>query len=290
MQTLSLKGACDTHIHTAPCIFDRLGDDFEMARRARDAGMRAIVLKSHHEPTYGRAYLTQQIVPGIQVFGGVVLDHHVGGVNPSAVEPCIKVGGKIVWMPTYHALAQATYFGSIGTYGWMGGEFKTELKPLTILDDKGKIIPEAMIIMQMCKDADIILAGGHLLPEELLKLAKAAKDMNYTKFMINHPFFKPPALDYDTIGELIKLGAWIELCSGSLCQIPGYAKITDFTEVIKRYGVSHIVLATDGGHNRKPWPTEDLRVCAQQLNYKGVSLEDIDTILCKNYTYLLNLN
>jgi hypothetical protein len=37
---------------------------------------------------------------------------------------------------TYHALAQATYFGSIGTYGFMGGDSKVELKPLTVLDDR----------------------------------------------------------------------------------------------------------------------------------------------------------
>jgi len=186
-------------------------------------------------------------------------------------------------------LGQEKYFGSIGTYGWMGGEFKTELKPLTVLDDNDKLIPEAMIIMEMCKSADIILAGGHLFPNELLKLANAAKEMNYHKFMINHPFFKPPALDIDTVGELISLGAWIEFCSGEMCPIPGYGKLPDYVEIVKRYGTSHLVIASDGGHNRKPWPTEDMRVFAQQLNYKGVSLEELDNMLCKNYIYLLNL-
>ena len=45
-----------------------------------------------------------QQVEGIKVFGGVVLDYHAGGLNPMAVEPAVKMGGKIVWLPTYHEL------------------------------------------------------------------------------------------------------------------------------------------------------------------------------------------
>lgn len=289
MKTLLLNGACDLHIHSAPCIFDRIGDDVEMAVRAREAGMRAIVLKSHHEPTYSRAWHTSRQVPGIKVYGGVVLDQHVGGVNPSAVEPCIKVGGKIVWMPTYHALGHLERFGAIGTYGYMGGEFRTDYAPLVVMDDKGKLLPEAHIVMEMCKEADIILASGHLRPEEILLLAKTAKEKNFKKFVVNHPFFKAPSLDTQTVGELIKLGAYIEFCSGSMCPIPRSAKLSDYKTCIEQYGTSQMIIATDGGHNRKGWPADDMRVFAQQLMYTGVREEQIHEMLCDNYYYLLNL-
>lgn len=290
METVSLKGACDLHIHSAPCIFDRLGDDLDMAARARDAQMRAIVLKSHHEPTYSRAWHTSRQMPGIKVFGGVVLDHHVGGINPSAVEPCIKVGGKVIWMPTYHALGHFKKFGSIGTYGYMGGEFKAELKPMTITGDDGKIVPEVHIIMEMCKAANIILASGHLMEEEIIALAKLAREKNFSKYVVNHPFFKAPKISVATVCELVKLGAFVEFCSGEMSPIPDPpAKLADYKECIARSGSSHFILATDGGHNRKGWPPDDLRVFAQQLLYTGVAKEALDDMLCKNYAYLLDL-
>jgi hypothetical protein len=111
-----------------------------------------------------------------------------------------------------------------------------------------------MIIMEMCKEADIILAGGHLLPEELIKLAKAAKEMHYHKFMINHPFFKPPAW-ISTRSPSSSISGRGSSSARAACADPGYAKLSDYTETLKRCGPSHFVIATDGGHNRKPWPT-----------------------------------
>ena len=254
METLSLKGACDLHIHSSPCIFDRIGDDVEMAERARSANMRAIVLKSHHEPTYSRAWHTAKQVPGIDVFGGVVLDHHVGGINPSAVEPCIKRGGKVVWMPTYHAQGHFEKFGAIGTYGYMGGEFKKIYEPIRAVDENGKLLEDVHIVMELCKTADIILATGHLTIPEILLLAKTAREKNFTKLVVNHPFYKVPRMDVETVGELIKLGAIMEFCSGSMCPIPLPANLADYIACIQKYGTSQMIIATDGGHNRKGWP------------------------------------
>lgn len=42
-----LRGAIDTHIHTAPDIYPRSVTVVEAAKNARAAGMRAILVKSH---------------------------------------------------------------------------------------------------------------------------------------------------------------------------------------------------------------------------------------------------
>lgn len=94
MKTLSLCGAFDLHIHAAPDCFDRIGNDIEIAQQAKAAGMRAIAIKSVYESTVSRAWHTMQSVEGLTVYGGVTMDHHVGGVNPAAVDPCLKMGGE----------------------------------------------------------------------------------------------------------------------------------------------------------------------------------------------------
>ena len=113
----TLEGAIDFHAHAAPDGTPRKIDVLELARMAKAAGMRAIVIKNHYEPTASLAYVVRKAVPGIEVFGGIALDLTVGGVNPAAVEWMTKVEGgygKVVWLPTFDSESQAKLIGSNG--------------------------------------------------------------------------------------------------------------------------------------------------------------------------------
>src|SRR4029453_12178462 len=81
-----LRGAIDIHVHSNPDKVPRALDGLEAARFAKERGMRAIVLKSHYDPTAGLALLARKQVPGIEVFGGIDLNLPVGGMNVHAVE------------------------------------------------------------------------------------------------------------------------------------------------------------------------------------------------------------
>ena len=137
MAIYSIKGACDLHIHSAPDIFERLANDIETAEACRDAGMRAIVFKCHADTTMTRAWHTNQAVPEIKTFGGIVLNLHTGGINPAAVDVALKLGAVEVWMPTYHSLAHYKETGKMGGYAHMGADARQEyeVKPITILDE-----------------------------------------------------------------------------------------------------------------------------------------------------------
>src|SRR5687767_2719493 len=89
----SLKGAIDVHVHSYPDDRPRSIHAIDVAKLARTRGMRAIVLKNHWESTAGTAYLVRQVVPEIEVFGGIALNRTVGGINPAAVEHMTKVTG-----------------------------------------------------------------------------------------------------------------------------------------------------------------------------------------------------
>ncbi len=89
-----MQGAIDLHIHSAPSLFPRLVDHVEAAEGARKYGMRAVVLKEHHGYTADRMYFVRKLINGIEVYGGVVLNNAVGGINPFAVDAAIKLGPK----------------------------------------------------------------------------------------------------------------------------------------------------------------------------------------------------
>src|ERR1051325_8621716 len=108
----SLDGVVDIHVHADPDSRPRSIDAIDLAKMAKARGMRALVLKSHYEPTASMAYLVRKAVPGIEIFGGIDLNRSVGGVNPEAVErmASIKGGwGRVVWMPTFDSENQGRY-------------------------------------------------------------------------------------------------------------------------------------------------------------------------------------
>src|SRR5437867_2863103 len=104
-----LQGAIDVHLHIDPDMDDRSVDAVDIAKMkfARAQGLRGFVLKNHYGSTDALAYLIRKEIPGVEAFGGVVLNRNQGGINPAMVEymaTSIKGRpGRFVWMPTYDA-------------------------------------------------------------------------------------------------------------------------------------------------------------------------------------------
>src|SRR5258707_14459880 len=88
-----LNGVIDIHVHSDPDSVPRSIDALDLARLAKQRGMRGLVLKNHYESTASLAYVVRKVVPGIEIFGGIDLNRSVGGVNPEAIERMVLVKG-----------------------------------------------------------------------------------------------------------------------------------------------------------------------------------------------------
>ena len=88
---MSLRRAIDTHVHCGPDVRPRKTTAFELATAARQASMRALVLKNHHASTVALAAALSEALPGIRVLGGLVLNEAAGGWNSSAVEAALAI-------------------------------------------------------------------------------------------------------------------------------------------------------------------------------------------------------
>src|SRR5262245_30894976 len=150
-----LAGAIDIHVHSDPDDRPRSIDAIDVAKLAKTRGMRAIVLKNHYDPTGPLAYVVRKEVPGIEVFGGVDLNLPVGGMNPVAVEHMTKVSGgwgRFVWMSTFDAENQVKY--------------SKENRPFVSVARNGQLLPEVKQIIGLIAKNDLVLATGHVSPEE----------------------------------------------------------------------------------------------------------------------------
>ena len=276
IQDIELTGFVDMHIHTAPDVRPRLLDDVEAAQRAAQAGMRAVVLKSHVTCTADRAALAEKHVPRLRVLGGVTLNDPVGGLNPAAVEAALRLGARIVWMPTLSALNHArAHAGSTG---------------ISILDADGQVLPSVRDILHLIAPHDVLLATGHLAVREVLALVKAARTAGVRRVVATHP--EAPWIDMPASvqEELRDSGVYFERCYVSTLAVGGAVPLERMAADLRRVGVSSTVLATDLGQVGNPAPVEGLRAYLAGLLALGLAWNDICRMGAETPTALLDLD
>jgi hypothetical protein len=281
-ELVSIKGRIDLHIHAYPSLRPRVADDREVAQAAARAGMKGIVIKSHHESTVSRVYLLRPEFPQLDIYGGIALNSSVGGVNPTAVEASLRLGGRFVWMPTldsaFHALKRRSRGGAGAAHG-SGLEGEGE-QGISILHD-GKLIEEVRQVIDLAVKHSAVIATGHLSFPESYALLKAARETGGEKLIVNHPFFWVPALTLEETQQLVNLGAYaeFEFCTDSV--------MDQVIEAIRRLGAARCVLVSDAGSPNSPIPAESFRVFLQRLWERGISKEELDLMTIINPAVLL---
>lgn len=284
-----LHGAIDVHIHAAPDIVPRLLSDFELTELARAAGMAAIVLKSHHMLTADRAQIAQKAYPEVKVFGGLALNVPAcGGLNPDAVKVAIRMGAKIVWLPTLSAAnhIEKTRSRVTGNLGVMSRGFTP--RPVRVVGDNGAVVPELAEILALIAEADIILATGHLSVPEIKTVAAAALAAGVRKILVNHPELWLVGMGIQDQRELAAKGVMMEVCVRSVTA-PGHAELSPriLAERIAAVGAEHVVMATDYGQVDSPPAPDGMRWYIAQMLECGISADDIERMTKINPSRLL---
>ena len=271
----TLEGAIDLHAHAAPDGTPRKLDAIELAQLGKAAGMRAIVVKNHYEPTASLAFLVRKVVPGIEVFGGISLDLTVGGVNPAAVEWMTKVEGgygKVVWLPTFDSEAQVKLRG--------------ENRPFAPVTRNGQILPEVLAVIDLAAKHDLVLEMGHSGAEESLLIIPEAKRRGVQHVVVTHAMESPGgSMTLAQMQQAAKQGALLELVYSPLTD----ERLAAEAAAIKAIGAASFVLSSDLGQPPNPLPTDGLLAMYKGLMAHGVSAAEIDIMARKNPARLLGL-
>jgi hypothetical protein len=275
----ALAGAIDLHAHHDPDSYPRSADAFEIAKLAKERGLRGIVLKNHWTETAGLAYLVRKYAtPGYEVFGAVTLDTAVGGVNPQAVRYMIDVAGgygRIVWLPTHDSEHEVRY--------------NKEQRPFVRVSHGGKLLPEVHEVIALMAEHDLTLATGHVTPEETLEVLKAAKAAGVKRFIVTHPLLDPQFtwMSLGQLKEAANLGAFIELTGGAV-SAEGEPKRRAL-EAVKAIGASHFVVGSDAGLAGRANHTDTLALAAKALRAAGLAEADLTLMFKDNPAYLVKL-
>jgi hypothetical protein len=273
-----LRDGVDLHIHSGPDIFARNVDAAAAARQAKAAGMAAIVVKSHSTDTSARAETAREQT-GFPVFGGIVLNYPVGGLNEYAVRESAKQGGRIVWMPTIGA-RHFIQNSQSESAGMLASAVAPGVTGLTATEN-GKVKGEVLRILDLIVENDLTLASGHLAPEETLAVFEEATKRGITRLIVTHPHLPFVGMPEDIMVQLADLGGYLEICD--------HESIEDRLSVVRAVGAERCFLSTDGGKESEPVPVERLRRSAQGLRDAGLSAEEIRRMVATNPAFLLNL-
>jgi hypothetical protein len=284
---VELEAALDLHVHSWPCLFPRLQDDLDLAASYQAARFAGFALKSHHESTASRAYLLGQLFPELTVVGGITLNRPVGGLNPSAVAACLATGGRIVWMPTIDAQAHREAAGSQDPHA---GHLEAPSQPgLSILDPDGRLLASVLEILDLIREADAVLATGHLSAGEVAALVPAAREWGVERVIVTHPLFRPPGLGLDALAELVQSGVYAEFTYTTSSPMWNHATLAETRLAIGRLGAERCILTSDAGQRHNPAGPEGLRVFAQSLYELGLTEAELDLMLRRNPRQLLRL-
>jgi hypothetical protein len=281
------------HIHSAPDVLDRSGDGLDFAKMALEAKMKGFIIKCHYTSTAGGAYYARKMVPEVNALGSVCLNNSMGGLNPSAVDIAGRMGAKLVWMPTVDSMNESLKMSSqdekkLPFWARMQRELKSEglLKPpVRISDASGKFLPELDEILDRIRKYKMILATGHLSPQESIKLIKYATENGVKRIIITHPEFPTTYFTIEEQLELAKYPVFLERCYTT----PATGKVSweYVLEGVKRTGPDRNILATDLGQKGSILPAKGLEAFVRFFLKSGFSVEEIRQMTVRNQEQLL---
>jgi len=316
-----LEGAIDIHIHPGPHLFSspRRLNPFDVAIKARDAGMQAVVFMDVFEMSNGTAWLVNQEVPDFMTYGGIILNTIYGGINPRAVKTAIYYGdgAKFVSFGTHSTYYQAAHEGRI-----MDGIFQplSKLYPkfereeldrairIPLVEDPDEDLREILDLIG--NNPQLFMNTGHVSVEEAIRLVELAP-----KFGINNVLVASTVTNLATNEQLrfmVEKGALIEFTYGTYTHTTAIPKthyyvekeysviderpdigvkpnIRTAYEQILALGSEHCIIATDSGVYTLPEPVEALREFIACLLDLGMPENEVHRMVKDNPEMLLNL-
>jgi hypothetical protein len=281
-----MNGAIDMHVHFGPeSLVERRENAWQLAQTARDLKMRAIVLKNREYTTVPMAYIVNQMVPDFQLFGSLTLDNESGGLNPSAVVSSVKMGAKVIWMPVFTSSNSKPNAEKIMGIKLPGGT-------LDCLDANGKLKAEVKEILQIVKEFDVVLATGHIAPNEIFALCEESQRVGFKKLVVTHALqaiLMLQKLTPQQMRELALGGATIEQSFWEWMPTLAVKDPQDIVDVIRLVGPEHTIMSSDMGQAYNPPAPEGMRLYIATLLRKGLQESEIELMVKTNPARLLNL-
>jgi hypothetical protein len=261
-------------------------DQLTLSRQMKQNGYAGVMFKCHDFITVDNAYLLRAMVPDFEIFGGITLNANYGpkvNVQAAKMAATMLTGRfcRCIWMPTYQSAYDA------------------KEKGVPVTDGNGKVLPEVVQVMEICRDENIIFATGHSSPQEVIILTAKAKEVGVKKCVVTHATQEPWYLTMDQAKAAIDNGAYLEhsmlpFYYGVHSAISGnwnrrHTSMADFAKYIK-IAPDRQFIDTDLGQALNPNPIDGMRAFIQGLRAEGITGDQLDRLTRKIPAMLIDVN
>ncbi len=137
------------------------------------AGAHSFILMNHHESTTQKAAALSKKIVGYNVWGGVILNAELGGLNIGLVEKELLLGAREIWLPTIsseHGVVKKTKGKNV----------------VPITNEKGTVLSALYDVLDLVAVHDAMLGTGYLPIEEVDKLIVLARTRGVRKILVNY--------------------------------------------------------------------------------------------------------
>lgn len=282
-----VRNAYDLHVHVGPEIIPRKYTAQSLAEAER-GNLAGAVLKNHFYPT--AAMFDRKDTKGVELFGSIVLNNSVGGMNSEAVYAAFLVSRRplIVWFPTINS----EQFLKSNKYEiapeWVKDKAlklkaAKDVKPVLVTKN-GKLLPETKQVIEMIAVVKGVLATGHIAAAESMLVARYARSL-HVPVIVTHPIYQHVDMTIVQQKALAVIGCYLEQ-PYSMYSMDGIA-IAKIAQQIKAVGPVSVIMSSDVGQIFSPPPSQALAEFAELLIEEGIAIKDVETMLVKNPKKLL---
>jgi hypothetical protein len=289
---INLKGAIDTRVHSSPDGVERSIDADDLARLAKEQGMRGLVLKNHWESTAALAYMVRKRVPGIEIFGGIALNTSVGGINLEAVKrmTIMKGGyGRVVWLPTFDSESTVKKINLIQA---RSGDRRQLTGPAVPVSKDGRLLPSVLELIDfIAQHHELLLETGHISAEEALMVVHEAHQRRVTHIVVTGAMESTVDMTIPQMQQAAHEGAYLEFAYENVFGQAQQHTMSEFAEAIRKVGPKFCILATNFGAVRKNYPLHPQAMLGfmKALHKEGISVADINLMAKTNPALALGL-
>lgn len=239
--------------------------------------MGAIVVKSHVTDSSARAETARDLT-GFPVYGGVVLNAFVGGINPYAVAESVRQGGRVVWMPTI----TSRHFVRLADHAPMlKSGIPAGFDGLTVTDERGRLTSETERILELVAEHGLVLCSGHISPEETATLFQRARGLGIARLIVTHPNAPFVGVPTDILRDLVGFGAFLEWTP--------QGTVAERAEAIRALGVASSFLSTDAGSMAALRPVPLMAGYIEAMRAEGFTDAELHGMTVTVPSYLLGL-
>jgi hypothetical protein len=315
-----LRGAIDSHIHAGPVLNSNPGhlDPIQVATEARDAGLRAIVYYDVFGWASGTAWMVNRHVPGIQTFGGYLMNSCHGGLNPRSVLTALHMEGGCRFISFgshcthFSAPTESTILdGKLVPFKDAYPEFVERELSVAVRIPLEDPVPQplAEILEMVAAKPEVYLNTGHVSGPEVMRILDLAERFKIKKVLIAHPARLQLTIEQQK--EAARRGAFLEGClvdwyypdvprthyyvEKKYMHRPSEVynrKLTgpQWMDPIREIGCQHFVLGTDYGIRAAPTPVQGMRTMIASLLDYQFTVDEIRTMTAINPARLIGLD